>query len=307
MIQTNHRQRGGISLLELLVVVAIIAVLIGLVLPAVQKVREAAYRTQGANNLRQIAIGLHGYAAAHDERLPGVVNATKMATYKDLAILGELVPYIEQEPPVPPSGPPGSIPTEDQQYAMAPHRRTFMSPADPTLQFADRFAAPSSYAANMTAFESFPRVGSIHDGTSNTIAFAERYYRSRVPTPDPKPVYSTFRYDAAMPGISPRGTFDLNGDRRATFADRGWHGDVVPVVTTGPGGSVVTKPSVPGMTFQVRPRPDEALAFIPQTPFSAGLLVAYFDGSVRTVRPGVDEGLFWSAVTPRGGEVPVGD
>src|SRR5438128_2255075 len=82
-------KRSGFTLFELLVVIAIIAILIALLLPAVQKVRQAANRTQSANNLKQIAIAVHNY---HDvnRKLPSGVDANGCSA------LAYLLPYVEQ-------------------------------------------------------------------------------------------------------------------------------------------------------------------------------------------------------------------
>src|SRR5436309_134274 len=93
----KSRRCSGFTLLELILVIAIIGVMLGLLVPAVQKVRDAGNRANCANNLKQIGLALHHYHGSYSVFPPGVSSENGKDAYPHLSWLARSLPYVEQQ------------------------------------------------------------------------------------------------------------------------------------------------------------------------------------------------------------------
>jgi len=191
MLKLFRSPQRGFTLIELLVVIAIIAILIGLLLPAVQKVREAAARMQCGNNLKQLGLAIHNYASANGDKLPAQLQYGGPATWA--VFHWNLLPYIEQE----------------NQYRLGLNIgacwnstpanggviKTFLCPSDSSHSNGRRpgsggdwactsyssnyymFGRDTYYDPSVGAWQNVSKytIGNIPDGSSNTIGILERY------------------------------------------------------------------------------------------------------------------------------------
>jgi prepilin-type N-terminal cleavage/methylation domain-containing protein len=165
--------RNGFTLIELLVVIAIIAVLIGLLLPAVQKVRQAAARIQSANNLKQMALAVHNCAGTNDGALPPSIGSFQNCP-GDHSFFFYILPYIEQEN-IATLYPDGFIGVEIPVPV-----KTFIASLDLTN---DPTNILTSYASNQALFQfTGARMPASFDpkGTSNTVILMERYAQTAI-------------------------------------------------------------------------------------------------------------------------------
>jgi prepilin-type processing-associated H-X9-DG protein/prepilin-type N-terminal cleavage/methylation domain-containing protein len=131
-VPTAGERRWGFTLIELLVVIAIIAILIGLLVPAVQKVREAAARMSCSNNLKQLAIACHSYHDAIGTLPTNGPQATYSMSGANWSWLARILPYIEQGNLYTQLGIPNSA--LGGQAGLAAGIKTFQCPSDNTSQ-----------------------------------------------------------------------------------------------------------------------------------------------------------------------------
>ena len=183
MNRSRMSRRAAFTLIELLVVIAIIAVLIALLVPAVQKVREAAARTQTMNNLKQCSLAVHGVGDVY-KKLPPAYNTLGGGTGATVnTVLVHILPYIEQGPlyNTPASFPTATIPPYQapQDYSVTDYTGKTSIVANIRV-FSDIGAGTTlgsavSLPASPTIMPCNLALHRIQDGTSNTILFATRF------------------------------------------------------------------------------------------------------------------------------------
>ena len=281
-----HRKfvRTGFTLIELLVVIAIIAILIGLLLPAVQKVREAAARIQSSNNLKQIELAAHAFHDAN-QQFPSTTGwyPKRQANATRGSVLMILLPYIEQNNVFTTSFNTtnyGGIGYYECNSVYNQAIKTYSNPSDPSAPASgfDSFSyATSGYASNFLAFPREPNVRTLAagfpDGTSNTIGFCEKYARC---------------------GRTYNGAYE--GSTEWMYGPE-WDSYYIPTYAYWNSGV--------STMFQVQPIWQGANwncdVNRPQAPRTSGILVATMDGGVRGVSAGVSPTTWWLATQPDDG------
>ncbi len=293
----HSRRRHGLTLFQLLVVLAVIAILIGLLLPAVQKVREAAARTQSRDNMRILMLAVHNYFSTYNQ-LPRGVDENHFSA------LSYLLSYIEQDNLFKNIDFKKSIDDEANAAARKTRIKTFESALDPVQQVKPEWGA-TNYLFNDKVFDakSSLSLARIPDGTSNTIGIGETLKGDgQTQEVTLQRQYVLLGKDK-LKGLKPDDGIEYFRRARAGRDSKHIAGDRC--------GSWMDGQFLMG-TFngQLQPndsRPDISCAGLGgvsalRSPIPV-VNVAMLDGSARSVRVGVSEQTWKNAIDPNDGQV----
>jgi prepilin-type N-terminal cleavage/methylation domain-containing protein len=274
--------RRAFTLIELLVVIAIIAVLIGLLVPAVQKVREAAARIACANQVRQVAIAVHSYAdSSRGKRLPTLWANASLGTKGSWMF--SILPFVEQ----------GSIYAQGltaYNAATANVIPFFICPSDGTnspnqpANVNRNGQGHTSYVGNAMVFHPTAPLAlhRIPDGASNTVIIAEHLKMCRATDGNTHPAWGDNTTIWDNPSFGQGAGYAGVGAAKAAF-------------TFG------------AFSFQGGPAAD-ACRYEGMSSAHTGLMIAALaDGSARTVADSVSQGSWRAACFPADGQVAGSD